>query len=546
MMSKKLVVFSTLIIMAFGAAAQNWGTFSGNIQLDAQYYMEDSAIGAPKVKEQILSNGFAEIKYNKDNFNAGIRYEMYLDPLNGFDAQYKGNGIPYYYANYTNDAIDVTLGHFYEQFGSGLILRSYEDRTLGLDNSLNGLRVRYMPAKGVTLTGLIGNQRFYWEKYGLIRGFDADFSLNDMIKPLNDKEFRTTFGASFVSKFEDKEIYLVNGYPLNFPENVAAAAGRVNFNYKGFGLSSEYAHKINDPNTLNNYIFRPGQALLVSGSYTTKGLGIIVQAKRIDNMSYKSKRSQTGDMLSINYLPALTRQHTYALPAIYPYATQPNGEMAMQADITYTIPKKSTLGGKYGTEIRANFSAVNSIDKTMTPEETVNPQGTYGYESKFFKVGDEKYYRDFNIGINKKINASWKVNAEYIYLEYNKAVILNEPGEKTVYASIAIADVTYKINKTNALRLEAQHLWTKQDEGNWIEGMIEYSIAPHWFISFSDMYNYGETDLNYFMISAAYVKGANRFQLGYGKNRAGVNCAGGVCKYLPASNGLSISIVSSF
>jgi hypothetical protein len=59
-------------------------------------------------------------------------------------------------------------------------------------------------------------------------------------------------------------------------------------------------------------------------------------------MNFRSDRTAQNNDLLINYLPALTRQHTYNLAAtIYPYATQPNGEMAYQGDITYTLKKDS-------------------------------------------------------------------------------------------------------------------------------------------------------------------------------------------------------------
>lgn len=551
-MIRKTLLALSLICLSVFTYAQNYGTISGNVQLDAQYYVADSAIEAYGTPQKLGANGFAEIKYNNRNFTAGLRYEIYMPPLVGFDPQYQGNGFPYLFANYNNDNVDVTVGNFYEQFGSGMILRAYEERNLGLDNSINGIRVKYRPYKGIDLTGLIGNQRFYWDKGpGMVRGFDANMMLNETFKSLENKELKLNIGGSFVSKYQDDQIILVRNETekgrLMLPLNVGAGSGRVGANYKDFGFETEYVYKINDPNAINNYIYRPGQSLLATAKYATKGLGIILSGKRTDNMAYKSDRSQPGEMLYINYLPALTRQHTYALPAMYPYATQPNGEMAAQLDVLYTIPKKTLLGGKYGTEIKLNTSAINSIEKTYSSATEENsPKGTYGYDSKFFAVGDEVYFRDFNLGVAKKLNKSWKLAVEYVNLVYNKEVIEAHPGEGTVYANVFIADASYKINNKQALRLEVQYLSTEQDKGDWVYGLIEYSIAPHWVFAFSDMYNLGETKQNYYTLLMAYTHGANRFQIGYGKNREGITCAGGVCKYVPASSGLTLSIVSSF
>ncbi len=550
---KKLILLGFFATLCVAGNAQesksvfDGGSLTGNVQISAQYYAKDSAIGAPDVPEKILSNGSAELQYRLNSFSAGLRYEFYLDPMLGFDTQYKGQGIANYYASYSGKQFEFTAGSFYEQFGNGLIFRSYRDTDLGLDNSMNGALLKFMPFNGVTLKGLIGKQRYYWDYGdGLVRGLDGEVSLNDVLTSLNQSKARVTFGGGIVSKYQEETLYIVGTEAINFPKNVAAVAGRANFNYEGFNLQGEYAFKYNDPSLVNDYIFRPGQALLVSTSYSQKGLGIMLTGKRSDNMSFKSDRNVAGNMLNINYIPATTRQHTYALPAIYPYETQPEGEMALEADVTYTIPKGSVLGGKYGTELRANFSIVQSIEKNWTCPDPLNPMGTYGYDSPFFKPGDEKYYQDFNFEITKKFDRTWKAIFMYMNLFYNKSAILSEPGEDNVKANIIVGDVTYNIDKKRSLRMEAQHLWTKQDDGNWAYVGLEYSIAPKWFFSVSDMYNYDVTNQHYYLVSAAYTVGANRLQIGYGRTREGVNCSGGVCRYMPATSGLNMTFSSTF
>jgi len=56
----------------------------------------------------------------------------------------------------------------------------------------------------------------------------------------------------------------------------------------------------------------------------------------------------------------------------------------------------------------------------------------------------------------------------------------------------------------------------------------------------------GQLNLHYFLLSTGYTKGAHRIALNFGKQRAGIFCVGGVCRNVPASNGISISITSSF
>lgn len=124
------------------------------------------------------------------------------------------------------------------------------------------------------------------------------------------------------------------------------------------------------------------------------------------------------------------------------------------------------------------------------------------------------------------------------------------PKHELIFADIAIADITWKISDHHSIRFEAQNMWTKQDQGNWAFGQIEYSYSPHWFVAVLDQYNYGNPienqQIHYLLGTAGYIKGPHRFTLAYGRQRAGVFCVGGVCRQVPASNGLTFSITSSF
>ena len=130
---------------------------------------------------------------------------------------------------------------------------------------------------------------------------------------------------------------------------------------------------------------------------------------------------------------------------------------------------------------------------------------------------------------------------------YNYDVLRGITGHGNVYAHIGIVDMTYKFENSTALKTEFQHMYTKQDEGSWALGMIEYSL-PGWFFTVFDNWNYGnpESKKHYYSIGFGHISGGTRIQLSYGKQRAGVMCIGGVCRNVPASNGVSVSISSTF
>jgi hypothetical protein len=525
----------------------NRGEVHGNFQLDMQYYQEDSLIGATEVPEDVLMNGFANFIYTNGNFSAGVRYESYLNTMKGFPTQYKGNGIGFRYASFTNEDMTVTVGNYYEQFGNGLIFRTYEERGLGYDNAMDGIRVNYKLAEGFYVKGVIGKQRLYFESgEGIVRGVDGELMVNDFLGgSLKDSKTKLTLGGSFVSKYQTDQ-----NSQYNLPENVGAYAGRFILRRGKISFNGEYARKINDPSADNNFIYKEGEAFYAQTSFSTKGFGLTFSAKGVDNMSFRSDRNAALTDLQINYLPALTRQHSYNLLAtLYPYSTQANGELAFQGEMVFKLKKKSFLGGKYGTGILINYSTVYNIDSTALPATDTTQMG---YTSNLFSLSDERYYDEINIEITKKISKKFKTILTYSNIMFNQAVVQGKSpiDHPDIYANVGIIELSYKLNKKHSIRGEFQGLFTKQDYQDWATVLLEYSYAPHWFIAVMDQYNYGNLDakkrIHYYFASAGYMKGTNRIAIGYGRQREGLFCVGGVCRNVPAASGLTLSITSSF
>jgi len=553
-MKTNLLIALLALAAATPVAAQNEQkdkiVVSGSLQSDILIPQDDDAIGTEETSDWAQTNTYAEVNLMSRYVDAGARFEFLEHPLPGFEKDFKGWGVPYFYAKGKLKNLEVTLGDYYEQFGSGFILRTYEERSLGIDNSLRGARVVYKPINGLQLKALGGKQRRYWHHNdALMMGGDVEMNVDQWISGLSNSGTYLTLGASFVNKNEDAdddEIFTDATHKLNLPERVNAWDLRANLSKGGFNVLAEYAQKTQDPSFDNGYIYRKGYVAMLSASYSQRGLSALLQAKRSDNMSFRSRRSMNGTSSFLNHLPAFTMDHTYTLAALYPYATHPDGEWAYQAELGYTFKRKTPLGGKYGTTVKLNFSHVHAIDRTnyQPLEGSSTLRGTDGYGSKFWKWGGQTYYQDLNIQITKRLTRDFNLNLMYMNQFYNKTIVEGEGG--MIHSDIFVAEGKYKINKKTTLRGEAQYLSTKDDEGDWVFGLLELSLVPHWMITVSDEWNCGETDLHYYMGSVTFNTGAHRLQVGYGRTRAGYNCSGGVCRYVPASKGVTISYNYNF
>ncbi len=538
------------VLLLAASSAFSQVTVSGSIQSDILIPQDDDAIGTEHSDDKVLTNTYLDLKLSSKNVDAGARFEFLKYPLPGYEPDFKGWGVPHFYVKGHTSHVDITVGDYYEQFGSGFVLRTYEERSLGIDNALRGVHLNIRPVDGVTIKALSGKQRRYWEHNdALVSGADMEVGLEQFIKSLASHDTHITLGGSWVNKYEkpdDDAIFLDVTHRLHLPEFVNAWDARVNLTHKGFSLLAEYAQKSQDPSFDNGYHYGKGSVAMLSTSYSKRGMSILLQAKRSQGMSFRSRRSMSGTSSFINHLPAFTHDQTYALAAQYPYATHPEGEWAFQGEFGYTFKKGTALGGKYGTKLKLNVSHVRGIDESelKNPFAEGRVIGSDGYKSSFFKMSDETYYQDIDVQIEKRFTRDFSLIFMYMNERYNMTVVEGHGGMIT--SNILIADGKYKFSPKLTLRCELQYQFCEGDDGDWAFGLAELSWAPHWMFTVSDMWNCGETKLHYYQALVTYSLKSHRIQAGYGRTDAGFNCSGGVCRWVPATRGFTMSYNYTF
>jgi hypothetical protein len=308
-------------------------------------------------------------------------------------------------------------------------------------------------------------------------------------------------------------------------------------------------------NQIDNNLIKPGSAVLLNLGYSKKGFGIDGTFRRLENMSFFSERiakgNQYNDMV-LNYLPSLTKQHHYNLANIYVYQAQPNvilndaslvkaGEIGGQIDLFYQFKKGTTLGGKYGTKVALNYAEYHGLGGTFY---ILSPQD---YQTDFIGFG-KKYFSDANIEVTKKWSDSWQSGFSLIHQYYNKKYIQETYGE--INTNIIGAETTYKMKDNKSVRVQAEHLWADSDKKNWASLLTEFNFGTKYTMYISDMYNYGNEDAklrhHYYSIGNSYRYKSTRIALAYGRQRGGLVCVGGVCRYVPESTGVSLSLNTSF
>ncbi len=507
-------------IVAF-AQNEDKGNFSAGLETNTTYYFKDEKTNSYNPDGHMGSNNYLKLDYSWKGFYAGLQMEGYFPPIAGYfpDNIMSENFMRYdLYAGYAANGWDVRIGSIHEQFGSGLLFRTYEDRTLGINNAIQGVKVGYTFGDFLTIKGLYGRIRDIQEyTSNTVAGADLSLSIS---RAANWDNFDWTVEGSVLDKYEPVTIEGMNPHTFGY-------SARMSLGYAGFRLSGEYMSRKADPGFYNSLDSTRSEAIQVDFSYTGNGFGGLLTFRKLNNPMLQGIRNNgPSDIWTfINYVPALTQQHTYALATLNPYTAQ-NDEIGGQADLYYNFRRGTAMGGKKGMKVHANFSTYyGGILDMMT--------GVRG--------NDELLFRDLTIDIERWFGSDFKMILFYSWQTLNSQAI--SKGTDMWNSHTVVADMTYKFDRKNSLRLELQHLYTKQDHKSWAAALLEYSFAPRWSISIQDMWNYGDTKTHYINGSVSYSYSKVRAALNFGRFKEGYLCSGGVCRMTPAYTGVNLSLI---
>ena len=545
---KRLTLLLVGVALTLSVSAQKVvgnGQVSGSLESSSIYYAPDKKIERPD--DHFGSNNYIKVDYSNGRFSAGVQMNAFLPALVGYEEL--ADGYKFYlaskYIQWRDKNFEILVGDIFDQYGNGLIFRSFEDRQLGLNNSLEGVRAGYNFGRYVTLKGMYGRPRLYTEySKTWVRGADLVVSIADIIKvPV----INFTLEGSYVNRYQSlsqapeymheedpSTIDPITGVGKTFLEsygispNLNMYSGRLNFGWNGLSIRGEYVHKSKD------YFFgetdttgktQTGWAALGEVGYNYKTFSVMATFRALSHMGTAIDMYTTGTGNILNYLPALTRQYTYMLANLNPYQVKPNGELGGQIDLCYSYRSKDSRYRYWN--FHANFSTFYSLKK----------QPWTNNERQLF-------WRDINIDVERQWNKKWK-----------SLILYSFQDNMDHQAHIFVGDVTHKFNRKMSLRFELQYLLSGDDEsewdgmhseGDWVAALVEFNLAPHWSFYVQDMYNIGQSKTHYYNGGFSYTYNRTRVQLSYGRNRAGYICSGGVCRFSPAYTGVNLVLTSSF
>lgn len=528
---------------------------SGNLMLNSNFYIRDSLIGAANIpqydNQKYGADGWVTLNADYKGFTGGIRFDMFhnsqlLNPTSSYTDQ----GIGFWYLQKNINKLGITAGYFYDIIGSGIIFRAYEERPLAIDQALFGLRLTYDVAPDWKLKAFTGRTKKQFDlaessfRGVALDGFVYFDSSRVSLAPGIGAVARTISQGdmdnfvSTINTYRKEDVFepTYNAYAFSLYNTLTAGpfTWYVEGAYKTKdNILDPFAERLTatGDTVVGRFIQEPGSVIYTSLSYANRGLGITLEGKRTENFDFRTRPQEQGIQGLVHFIPPMTRVNTYRLNSRYASATQFIGEQAFQVDVSYRVNKKLTLS--------ANFSNITDLD-------------------------DNQLYRELYTEAYFKYKRKWTLTAGVQFQDYNQEVFEVKPGVPIVETLTPYFDFLYKITRKRSIRFEAQYMDVNEskglgtDYGDWVFGLIEYSVAPHWTFTVSDMYNIqpgsqspedlsGEKEkIHYPRFDVFYTHKANRYSISYVKQVQGIVCSGGICRLEPAFSGVKVSLSSTF
>lgn len=557
-----LVLLGTCNLALGQSKDSDKGQFSGNLLLTYQKYVRDDSIGAnTKVyKENTASaDAWLFMQYRIKGYSFILRYDAFNNsPLLDPQSAYTNHGVGFWQINKSVDKLDITMGSFYDQFGTGILFRAYEQRQIGIDYAIQGMRLKYNINDKWAVKGFAGNQKGNIKnRFGFANQVISGLNIEGNLDLGKDSKYGALqLGASAVNRTLDREtmdrlVGTINTYDLAdrfYPKyNVYGGNAYLTYTKDNFSWTVEGNVKskeaIMDDNS--KFYLRSGNVLYTSMSWGKGGwnlgkqkasVGLNVQARHVDHFSFRT--APTENLLNglVSYLPSMTRQNTYRLLSRYNAPGQAMGEDGIQGEIEFK-PRK-------GTQIFFNGSYV----QTLASNGKLNT--TTGVKEA------EKLFSENYIEVVQKIGKHDKLKLGVQRIIYNQTRYESEPEYVPVKTFTPFGEWLHTMNQGKSLRVEWQYLNTKNDQGSFANLMIEMFVNKNLSIAVADMVNVvphryermiiADKVLHYPTFFIGYTEKNTVFTLAFLKQQQGVNCSGGICREEPAFSGVRFTVSSNF
>lgn len=473
-----------------------------------------------------------------ENFSAGFRLLYDVPPEVGLEFK----GFQRRFFEYDDSKFYGRIGDFSQLYGRGLALNLFENRGLGYDTWMDGMKVKYT-SDYFNLSALYGTVDFNdsitiaRHEIHKIRGGNLE------ITPIKNLALGLTY---IYSKSSIKLIREIKPVEINLPSIY------LNFSLSDFTLLFDYAYKETKIENENKKSL--GAGYYGALSYNIAGLGITLDYKNyfFDERDPFEKYDITRPtrMAQFQNPPIVMKEHSYTLLTRAIHEIDFNDETGLQLEVLKSIGESTEL----------NFNA--SI---------ASRHGYHKYNPSLFSFDMQERSLDFLPSFSNEYSPYWELFGEIVYYfdESTYAKLALARRDKTFYDEFFEGRNSHVI-KSTVLPIQINHslsnFYAVEFQGEFEKVFDNYNEKQKHFSNF--LFTLINTFSSQFTLTARFEFTNNKFEVSgkqdwftietglritqgnillasYGKERGGQVCSNGVCRYIQPFEGFRFSIITN-
>jgi hypothetical protein len=488
-----------------------------------------------------------DAKISISDFQVGFRLLFDAPPEFGLDS----SGLRKRFLEFSSDDLRIRAGNSFTLYGRGLALNLFENRPLGFDNGLDGVKMEYktrvmklgFTAGDIRYADILDLTRI---EYYRIRAGSIELTPYPFL----------SFGMNFVSgKTPEQNLSnVLENAKFDIPEYF----GRVSF--KSVDLYVSYAEKRtlvnNDPLGTHK-----GTAFYGSLGYSEEDFGLSLEYKdyrfgETDPFARTNVRAKRA--LAFQNAPTVHKEHTFTLLSRYPHVIDFSDEVGFQLDVFYTL--LGHLTGNVNFAMASRHYSYDPLDSSsvfaMTYTSTTRKNGwlptTNTRYSPFWEAYiDAQYY--FEEGGTDYVLVGFNRRSDVVTDELIFGLHRTPTMKATRTTSIPLTGL-FQIGEWT-LKVGIERQWVHEGANvvndTYNNQLISVGVAnsPTYAVTFRYEFtsDFGTIDQRRFWgaLDASYkLSNANLVTLTVGGDRGGQVCANGVCRIVNPFYGVRASITS--
>lgn len=485
-----------------------------------------------------------------ENLTIGLRYEL-SDPS---EVGPNFQGIRRRWIEYKKDGLDLQAGDVYALYGRGLAVNMFESRPLNYDSWLDGFSGSYSKAfteidkelKPSLSVNAIGGNKLFIDIDTLRPDMNiSSRAINGQIGLFGKK---LNIGASFIQAFTSvsERVFGIDRMTIrevNQPEIYISFLSGAFDGFFGFTeMRSELTRVLNLPDSARHR----GKAKYGAISYSAEDFGITLEYKDYEYFVHPVGHPHALYLgkLPLTSPPEAYKEFTYTSLTRTTHAVNFNDEIGFQIEANITAIPDLTLtlnaaasSRHYGLDTDSNAKAILVNKVSVIPEFT--DVSYYPFWEAFiegeYALGDLDYIKAFAHRRSDVIAYSGKNIADI-----KRSTTFGVKGQfATEEAQSVLASIEYQKMFDSQSRREDEH-----PENIYVVGQYSFpSVTFGGIFDFSTDYGQSRHIWPQAFVSTR-IGSAHTVLVSYGAERGGINCTGGICRFVPEFDGFRLTVTS--